>query len=617
MISCSAESSSNEWSKTEYCIITFISNEPNATYNNQLSFPKDSALWFPNISKTGYIAEWYNESKIKIDNSYIVKKDETITAKWKPITYTICFDANGGDGKIDDIVCTYNVEQKLPQNTFTPPKNYRKTNGWCNTTKISENSILYNDNEIVKNLSNKNNDIVTLYAVYSENDYTATFVDHENCFIARIPCNSGDVINNKIPEIPNNIKSKLKIGYKFADGWYDDDGEKADLSTPISNNMTFKLKVAPITYTIKFDKNSCEGDDIDNIICKYDEEITLPENKLKLQGYLMNGWNKRNGGYSYKYFDSSTHCTSPVKNLTTTDGAIVTLYSEYKTDYVTEYTITLKSEHGEFSEKTFKAKSNSTIYQSNYSYDNALPKLSENGYHFNNWKVQGESYSFYRNVTVKSDMTFVALWQPYNVQVWLDVNLPTGTKRYGSTPIIASKFDKPVSLTLTHYVVDKLPTTENGGDSGECFWTFKGWTKRLNPIDGEKYYADGEIYDFKDEIIERENQAIFFYSQWERVPVSISVRFPLKTKDTDIECEYDEKTKTIKTALDNFSGTFYLYVDENTEASLNCVADEKGKGTFNPFNIKNLTTGMHSLYITATKEGIEYSQTFIINIARK
>lgn len=107
------------------------------------------------------------------------------------------------------------------------------------------------------------------------------------------------------------------------------------------------------------------------------------------------------------------------------------------------------------------------------------------------------------------------------------------------------------------------------------------------------------------------------YAQWEKVPLSIDISIPVLTSENDLQCNYDEQTKMISVYLSDFSGTFYLYLDGNTTESLTSNAGtgaSLGKATFDPFIIQNLTVGMHSFFITATKNGIKYSQTMIAKI---
>ena len=113
-------------------------------------------------------------------------------------------------------------------------------------------------------------------------------------------------------------------------------------------NSSATLKIyaqwTPITYTIAFAKNTDEsyegeevGTDPDNIAATYDVNATMPANPYTRTGYHFVGWataaHKEKGSISstlsldYDYAAGSTP-----RNLTTTNGATVTLYPKWEGD---------------------------------------------------------------------------------------------------------------------------------------------------------------------------------------------------------------------------------------------------------------------------------------------
>ena len=108
-------------------------------------------------------------------------------------------------------------------------------------------------------------------------------------------------------------------------------------------NSSATLKIyaqwTPITYTIAFAKNtdaSYEGSDVgtdpDNIAATYDVNATMPANPYTRTGYHFIGWataaHKAKGSTpAYDYAAGSTQ-----RNLTTTNGATVTLYPKWEGD---------------------------------------------------------------------------------------------------------------------------------------------------------------------------------------------------------------------------------------------------------------------------------------------
>lgn len=79
---------------------------------------------------------------------------------WTPITYTIAFAANGGQGQMDAVTAAYDQELTLPKSTFT----YAGYSflGWGKYN--SSSSASYADGETVKNLADRQDETVTLYA---------------------------------------------------------------------------------------------------------------------------------------------------------------------------------------------------------------------------------------------------------------------------------------------------------------------------------------------------------------------------------------------------------------------------------------------------------------------
>jgi len=57
--------------------------------------------------------------------SYTFTADTTVYALWEDVTYTITFDANGGDGTMTAGTATYGKPFVLPENGFTPPAGMR------------------------------------------------------------------------------------------------------------------------------------------------------------------------------------------------------------------------------------------------------------------------------------------------------------------------------------------------------------------------------------------------------------------------------------------------------------------------------------------------------------
>lgn len=126
----------------------------------------------PNKGYEEYEISCTNNQKYKIENNTL--KIEKVTNSsickviYKPIKYEIKYDANTGIGTMENSTHIYDVETSLTKNKYT--KEGYKFIGWG---KDKEKAI-YKDNETIKNLTQENNNVITLYAiwekVYNEGD---------------------------------------------------------------------------------------------------------------------------------------------------------------------------------------------------------------------------------------------------------------------------------------------------------------------------------------------------------------------------------------------------------------------------------------------------------------
>jgi uncharacterized repeat protein (TIGR02543 family) len=130
--------------------------------------------------------------------------------------------------------------------------------------------------------------------------------------------NSGDTATRPDPS---------RIGYIFVD-WYDDEGNEYDFDTPVFENITLYAGWKPITYTVIYDRNAdnAEGKDMDPSNHIYDKDGFLTKNEFTRPGYDFAGWKTLDG----EEFTSDEPIT--VRNLTATDGDIVTLYAIWVTE---------------------------------------------------------------------------------------------------------------------------------------------------------------------------------------------------------------------------------------------------------------------------------------------
>ena len=142
------------------------------------------AIDFLKFTKPGYLLEGIYDSKTggnkvydsgpyAVSGTYWNGKlwnyagDVTVYAQYSPITYTLKYDANGGSGTMSNQKCTYDVSQTLTANTFK--RDGYTFKGW--NTKADGSGKAYSDKQSIKNITDKDGDVITLYAQWQINTY--------------------------------------------------------------------------------------------------------------------------------------------------------------------------------------------------------------------------------------------------------------------------------------------------------------------------------------------------------------------------------------------------------------------------------------------------------------
>lgn len=228
---------------------------------------------------------------------------------------------------------TYDAAKNIPSPADTYSLKGYSASGWY-TSAIGGNNIF--SGNMKWNLTTSYNGVVKLYARWTENEYKISFnyVKPDNA--------SGDIQNNEVKE--KNVKYNKPVGslpeptltgWKF-DGWY----------TAVTGGIKFTsdtkyLNIEDIVlfphwtankYTITFDSNKPAGStdsvtgSMSNIYCTYDVPVQIPDNNFTLRGWDFVAWNTKADGSGIRYSANDT-----VSNLTSTDGATVTLYAEWDT----------------------------------------------------------------------------------------------------------------------------------------------------------------------------------------------------------------------------------------------------------------------------------------------
>ncbi len=126
-----------------------------------------------------------------------------------------------------------------------------------------------------------------------------------------------------------------RTGYTF-NGWFTakTGGTKIATTTPVPGvNTTYYAQTKANTYTVKYDGNGATSGSTASSSHTYNVAKALTTNGFARTGYTFNGWNTKADGTGTSYANSAS-----VTNLTSTNGATVTLYAQWK---INQYNIDL------------------------------------------------------------------------------------------------------------------------------------------------------------------------------------------------------------------------------------------------------------------------------------
>ncbi|MCI7097970.1 MAG: InlB B-repeat-containing protein [Lachnospiraceae bacterium] len=323
----------------KYAITYKLNGGTNAKSNPAFYDSTTATIKLANPTRTGYTFKgWYSDSKFKTKVTYIKKGstgNRTLYAKWSANTYTIKFSGNGAKSgsMASKTSLKYGISYMLPANTFQAKIGYI-FNGW--NTKADGSGKSYANKASVKNLTSKNGGVVTLYAQWKKVKYTITYKLNGGTNA------KGNPSSYYVTTLTIKLANPTRTGYTFK-GWYADSSYRTKVTSITkgsTGNRRLYAKWSANTYTIKFNGNGAKsGSMASKASLKYGISYTLPANTFQAKiGYIFNGWNTKADGSGKSYANKAS-----VKNLTSKNGGVVTLYAQWKK---VKYTITYKLSGG-------------------------------------------------------------------------------------------------------------------------------------------------------------------------------------------------------------------------------------------------------------------------------
>lgn len=538
-------------------------------------------------AKQGYTFEGWYSGETKLVAGYRVTQNVTFKAKWTAKTYTVTFDSNGGSGTVNAVSAVYGDKIILPENTFTVPDGYKRTDGW------EYNGTKYSAGDDISELVFASSGTIEFKALYLLSDYRITFSVLGTEY-ASYPINENETLSaENLAEIEKITKEHLPTGYK-AISWYSNENA-VNLSTlTVNEDTVLEGKPVPISYTVKFDSNGYEGTVPEAIVCEYDAEYTVPENTLTKKYYKSSGWNTAASGFGTLFSSGESFC-----NLTAEDGVEITLYAILEEDLNADVTINLVSEHGTVSD-TMTVKYKSYISTDGYTGSletQKLPVPSEQGYTFNGWKINDTLISDYRPVQVTDTITVTADWTANYISVYYYLNNSNKFKVYDSNTMnsVSSYFYETLRTGI-NTILNKDKTLISDA------YEFTGWNTKSDGS-GTSY---SDKADMKEILNSKTSSSIELYGQWIPKNMTVTVNLP-SLSSSDLKLTYDETTMVLSAQFgtSDMSSTKW-YVDGTYICS---------GSTFSVRNrIGGLEDGSHSVMATYTLDGTTYSNTVMAKL---
>lgn len=311
-------------------------------------------------------SDW-SEDNSRYDKYFEMKQNRKLKIHTKPALYTLTIDPNGGtmyngNAKTSSVFTTKFLYGRktyignsytdkygyLDYENNTPTREGYTFAGWkfSNGTGglnsdgsefffgeiAADEDTTYDDDDIYIFNGNYNGDVTATAQWTKEAPKTAHLKTFSGKGINSTNYSTGSNINIGT-EV--TVTATVKTGYKFVN-WTD--GSSNEKSTdkdykftmPV-NDVNLTANATPIKYNIVFNSNkpssatsSVTGSTASMNNISYDTSITLNKNGYNLSGWKFAGWDTKADGSGTSYTDGQS-----VNNLTTTDGATITMYAKW------------------------------------------------------------------------------------------------------------------------------------------------------------------------------------------------------------------------------------------------------------------------------------------------
>jgi len=413
------------------------------------------------LAKTGYTWNGWNTTAAGNGTdyaggaTYTIDSALTLYAKWNANTYTVSFDAQGGDVDPLSKSVVYQAQYgELPTPTWTG----RTFTGWYTQSEGAGDHIT--STSIVTAAGSH-----SLYADWSLDQYAITFNSNCDALVTPQTRYHGSAIGA--------LPTPTRTGFTFDSWYYDSDLQNPVIATDtVTSNLLLYAGWTINSYTVSFDAQGGDVDPTSKLVVYQTEYGELPTPTWTGRTFI--GWYTETEG-------AGDHITS-TSILTTADSH--SLYADWSLD---QYAITFDPNSGSL-----------VMPQTRYhgSAIGALPTPTRTGFTFDSWYYDSDLQSpVIATDTVTSSLLLYAGWTINSYTVSYDANADVD-----GTPPPDADYDYQSTVTVS----------DNTGKMRYAGFAFIGWNTEAEGT-GIQYLA-GDQFIMSD-------QPVTLYAVWEEVIV--------------------------------------------------------------------------------------------------
>ena len=345
-------------------------------------------------TRTGYtFLGWSTSSSATIatysaGGSYTTNASVTLYAVWKPNTYTVTYNANGGSGAPSSQTKTYGVTLTL--SSTKPTRTGYTFLGWSTSSTATSATFTAGS-------SYTSNSSVTLYAVWKVNTYTVSYNANGG--------SGAPSVQTKTYGVTLTLSSTkpTRTGYTFL-GWSTSSTAtsatySAGGSYTSNSSATLYAVWSVNTYTVSYNANGGSGAPSGQTKT-YGVTLTLSSTKPTRTGYTFKGWATSSTATSASYSAGGSY----------TSNSSTTLYAVWA---INTYTVSYNANGGSGAPSGQTKTYGTTLTLSS-------TKPTRGGYDFLGWSTSSTAtsatYSAGGSYTSNASTTLYAVWAKTNYE---------------------------------------------------------------------------------------------------------------------------------------------------------------------------------------------------------